>query len=190
MGPPGHCAVGAIRPPHRRRACVPFVLSAASATALRARTRLQGWFGGRQPAAQLEQWLLGMHFAGSPPSAIPLCSFPMGEMRIKVGWEYPARCTRDCTRRFVPLLLLFSFSQSEIGFASPYRSSPFIVDTPEGRGCCALQAAATTFVIKPPYWCRRLFRRWRHSPPVFVKQALDPPSRLEPFSHEHRRRCS
>ena len=32
-----------------------------------------------------------------------------------------------------------------------------------------------TFVIKPPYRCRRLFRRWRHSPPVFVKQALDPP---------------
>ena len=52
------------------------------------------------------------------------------------------------------------------------------------------QAAATSFVIKPPYWCRHLFRRWHYSPPVFVKQALNPPPRLLPFSHGHRRRCS
>ena len=125
------------------------------------------------------------------PLLFPSVLSQWGEIRIKVGWEYPTRCTRDCTRRFVPLLLLFSFSQSEIGFASPYRSSPFIVDPPEGRGCCcAFQATATTFVIKPPYRCRRLFRQWRHSPPVFVKQALDPPPRLQPFSHGYRRRCS
>ena len=76
------------------------------------------------------------------------------------------------------LLCVFflGFSRFVIGFASPCHSSSFIVDTPEGRDCCcALQAAATTFVIKPPYRCRRLFRRWRHSPPVFVKQALDLP---------------
>ena len=106
-GTPGHCTIGAGGPPHRqststpgrsaaaalhhrsspqrRRACVPFVLSAASAAALRTRTRLQGWFGGRQPTAQLEQWPLGMHFAGSPPSAMLLCSFPMGRNEDKDG---------------------------------------------------------------------------------------------------------
>ena len=45
------------------------------------------------------------------------------------GGEGNSMCTRDCTRG--PLLLFF-FSRSEIGFASPCRSSPFIVDTPEG----------------------------------------------------------
>ena len=43
-----------------------------------------------------------------------------------------------------------------------------------------------------PYGCKPVGCKWwwRHSPPVFVKQALIPPPYLQPFSHRHRRRCS
>ena len=98
-------------------------------------------------------------------------------------------CTRDCTRG--PLLLFFFFPDQRSGLRRPAVRRRFIVDTPKDEVVAEpFQAAATTFVIKPPYRCRRLFRWWRHSPPVFVKQALDPPPRLQSFSRRHRRRCS
>jgi len=65
--------------------------------------------------------------------------------RDKGGGGAPLGVPRDVP--MVSLLLLCDFLvffRFAIGFALPCRSSPFIVDTPEGRGCCcALQAAAT-----------------------------------------------
>ena len=173
--------------PPRSQACVPFVLSAASAAALCARMRLRGRPGGRRSTPQLEQRSLGSR----PLCFCPfLCPLANRRMRIRFGGHYLVH------PRLYPQVRLdaaadFPFFRSKIGLRRPAVRLRSIVDPPEGRGCCcALQAAAMTFVIKPPYRCRRLFRRWRHSPPVFVKQALDPSPRLQPFSRGHRCRCS
>ena len=98
-------------------------------------------------------------------------------------------CTQDCTRG--PLLLFFFFLiRDRVCVALPFVTASSSTPSKDEVVAEPFQAAATTFVIKSPYRCRRLFRRWRHSPPVFVKQALDPPPRLQSFSRGHRRRCS
>ena len=86
--------------------------------------------------------------------------------------------------------VLFSLIRDRVCVALPFVAASS--STPPNDEVVAepFQATATTFVIKPPYRCHRLFRRWHHSPPVFVKQALDPPPRLQLFSRGHRRRCS
>jgi len=108
-GTPGHCVIGAGGPPHRRstsppgpqrpgakappafhrrlspprsQACVPFVLSAASAAALCATMRLRGRPGGRRSTPQLEQRPLGSR----PLCFCPfLCPLANRRMRIRFG---------------------------------------------------------------------------------------------------------
>jgi hypothetical protein len=89
------------------------------------------------------------------------------------------------------LLLLFFFSDlRSVCVTHPFIAASSSTLSKDEVVAEPFKAAATTFVIKPPYRCRRLFRRWRHSPLVFVKQVLDPPPpppRLQPFSRRHRR---
>ena len=68
--------------PPRSQACVPFVLSAASAAALCARMRLRGRPGGRRSTPQLEQRPLGSR----PLCFCPfLCPLANRRMRIRFG---------------------------------------------------------------------------------------------------------
>jgi len=93
---------------------------------------------GSEVASPPRSWSSGRLGCTSPARPPLLCSSVLsrwGEMRIKVGCEYPARCTRDCTQRFVPLLLLFLFPDQRSGLRRPVVRRRFIVDTPEGRRC-------------------------------------------------------
>jgi len=85
--------------------------------------------------------------------------------------------------------VLFFLIRDRVCVALPFVAASSSTPSKVEGVAAPFQAAATTSVIKLPYRCRRLFRWWRHSLPVFVKQALNPPPRLKPFSRGHRRRC-
>jgi len=71
-------------------------------------------------------------------------------------------CTQDCTRG--PLLLFFFFLiRDRVCVALPFVTASSSTPSKDEVVAEPFQAAATTFVINPPYRCRRLFRRWRHS---------------------------
>ena len=99
-----------------------------------------------------------------------------------------------CAPEIVPAVLcccsFFFLIRDRVCVALPFVAASSSTPSKDEVVAEPFQAAATTFVIKSPYRCHRLFRRWRHSPPVFVKQALDPPPRLQPLSRGHRRQCS
>jgi hypothetical protein len=99
---------------------------------------------------------------------------------------------RDCTRGLPSAVVLFFLVFPDLlsGFRHAtirHRSSSTLLKTrllmsPPG---CSDDARGQAI-----YWCRRLLRRWRYSPSVFVKQVIDLPLHFQPFSRGHRCRCS
>jgi hypothetical protein len=100
----------------------------------------------------------------------------------------PQDCTIGLPSAAVFFLKFFPFRYQ---VCMPCHLSPFIVDTPEGQGCCcSLQATTTTLMVKPSigvvaFSCGSTTRRRSSS----SRQCFNPPLHLQPFSHGHRRQC-
>ena len=147
---PGHCAIGAGGPPHRQSTSTQGCSAAAALHYRSSPTRRCGpaspppsaprccpqgrgcggglWeSGGRRAAARPEQrsrsGCTSPRRAPSPVGSCPLHRFASDPVSTdgcedKVGGN--ATCTRDCTRRFVLMLLLFFFDLRLVCVALPF----------------------------------------------------------------------